>query len=123
MQKSTESGMQARMKKIMVSKVLNLRLTRSFKGTSAAPHHRCRARRVSGTFAHTRARPSETGTHSRDASIPRHTGLQCLCAVMMERSRLSRQPNSRARYYVHIYYDGHDYPDEASPSYNGYNHT
>jgi hypothetical protein len=42
---------------------------RSFKGTSAAPHLRRRARCVSGSFVHTRARPGETATHSRDASI------------------------------------------------------
>jgi hypothetical protein len=30
--------------------------------------------------------------------------------------------NAHAHYCAHIYHDGHDYPDEASPSYNGYNH-
>jgi hypothetical protein len=28
--------------------------------------------------------------------------------------------NARAHYYARIY---HDYPDKASPGYNGYNHT
>jgi hypothetical protein len=25
-------------------------------------------------------------------------------------------------YCAYIYYEDHDYPDETSPSYNGYNH-
>jgi hypothetical protein len=52
------------------SKVLNMHLTRGFKGASAAPHLRCRAHRVSETFTHMRARPSETTTHARNASVP-----------------------------------------------------
>jgi hypothetical protein len=40
-------------KKLMGRKVLNPCPTRGFKGTSAAPCLRRRARRVSGTFAHT----------------------------------------------------------------------
>jgi hypothetical protein len=51
-------------------KVPNLRPTCGFKGASAAPRLRRRARHVSGTFAHMRARPGETTTHSRDASVP-----------------------------------------------------
>jgi hypothetical protein len=31
--------------------------------------------------------------------------------------------DARAHYYARIYHDGHDYPNEASPNYNGYNHT
>jgi hypothetical protein len=54
----------------MESKVLNLRPTRGFKGARAAPRLRHRARRVSESFAHTRARPGETTAHSRDALIP-----------------------------------------------------
>jgi hypothetical protein len=54
----------------MGKKVLNSCLTRSFKGISAAPCLRRRARSVSGTFAHTRARPGETAAPSCDASIP-----------------------------------------------------
>jgi hypothetical protein len=52
------------------SKVPNLRPTCGFKGASTAPHLQRRARRVSGTFAHTRARPSKAAAHSRDASVP-----------------------------------------------------
>jgi hypothetical protein len=58
----------------MGSRLLNLRPTRGFKGASAAPRLRHRACRVSGTFAHTRARPDETTAHSRDASIPSEYG-------------------------------------------------
>jgi hypothetical protein len=54
----------------MESKVLNPCPTHGFKGASAAPRLRRRARRVSGTFAHTRVRPRETTAHSRDASDP-----------------------------------------------------
>jgi hypothetical protein len=42
---------------------------------------------------------------------------------MMGWSRPSRQPKMPAsHYYAHIYYEDHDYPDETSRSYNGYNH-
>jgi hypothetical protein len=40
------------------------------KGADATPHHRRQTRRVSGTFAHSRACPGETTAHSRDASFP-----------------------------------------------------
>jgi hypothetical protein len=43
---------------------------RGFKGASAAPRLQRRARRVSETFAHARARPDKIGAHSHDASIP-----------------------------------------------------
>jgi hypothetical protein len=31
--------------------------------------------------------------------------------------------NARAHYHTRIYHDDHNYPDKASPGYNGYNHT
>jgi hypothetical protein len=65
-----ERDASARGRKWWESKVLNLRVTRGFKGASAAPRLRHRARRVSGTFAHTRAPPGGTSAHSRDTSIP-----------------------------------------------------
>jgi hypothetical protein len=44
------------------------------KGANATPHLRRRARRVSGTFAHSRACPGETTAHSHDASVPTEYG-------------------------------------------------
>jgi hypothetical protein len=44
--------------------------TRFLKGTGLALHLRRRARRVSKTFAHSRARPSETAARNHDASTP-----------------------------------------------------
>jgi hypothetical protein len=43
---------------------------RFYRGAGANSHLRRRARRVSETFAHTRACPGKTAAHSRDASIP-----------------------------------------------------
>jgi type IV secretory pathway VirJ component len=40
------------------------------KGTGLTLHLQCRARRVSKTFAHSRARPSETAARNHDASTP-----------------------------------------------------
>jgi hypothetical protein len=40
------------------------------KGANTTPHLRRRARRVSGTFAHSRAFPGETTIHSRDTPVP-----------------------------------------------------
>jgi hypothetical protein len=69
-----KSWMRARRKKIMGSKVLNLCPAHGFKGASAAPRLRRRARCVSGTFAHKRAPPGETSAHLHDASIPAEYG-------------------------------------------------
>jgi hypothetical protein len=55
--KGTERRMRAWRKKIMGSKVLNLRPAHGFNGASAAPRLQHRARRVSGTFAHERTSP------------------------------------------------------------------
>jgi hypothetical protein len=44
------------------------------KGADATPHLWRRARRVSGTFAHTHTCPGETTTHSRDASVSAEYG-------------------------------------------------
>jgi hypothetical protein len=41
----------------------------ALKGTGLTPHLRCWARRVSKTPAHSRARPGETTTHSRNTSV------------------------------------------------------
>jgi hypothetical protein len=55
MQKSARSEMRAQ-KKTMGSKVPDSCPTRGFKGMSAPARLQCRARRVSETFAHARAR-------------------------------------------------------------------
>jgi hypothetical protein len=54
--------------------------------------------------------------------FPRNMDSQCLRAVMMERSRPSCRPRCPAHNCAHIHHDGQDYLDEASPSYNHYNH-
>jgi hypothetical protein len=72
--RARRAGSERDRKKTMESKVLNPCPTHGFKGASAAPRLRRRARRVSGTFAHTRVRPDETTAHSRDASIPAEYG-------------------------------------------------
>jgi hypothetical protein len=72
--RARRAGCERERKKTMGSKVLNPCPTHGFKGASAAPHLRYWACRVSGTFAHARAPPGETTTHSRDASIPAEYG-------------------------------------------------
>jgi hypothetical protein len=71
MWKSTESETRVQRKKTMGEAKSRTRARRAVKKRmSAAAHLKCRARRVSETFAQTRACPGETGAHSCDASIP-----------------------------------------------------
>jgi hypothetical protein len=69
-----------------------------------------------------RALAKQAPTHTTPRS-PRSADLQHPRAVMMERSRPSRRPKCPHPLLRPHYHDDHDYPDKASPCYNGYNHT
>jgi hypothetical protein len=61
-------------------------------GTGLTLHLRRRARRVSETFAPRARPPAEQPPATATPQFPRDADLHSLCAVMMERSRLSRLP-------------------------------
>jgi hypothetical protein len=86
---------------------------------------------VSETFAHTHARPGETGAHSCDASIlaeyenPQHPRVVILNSHVYHIGRDARVHHFACIYHVthdsRYNHDDHDYPSKTFPGYNGYN--
>jgi hypothetical protein len=93
----------------MGTKVPNPCPTHDYKGMSAAARLKCRACRVSETFAHAHTLPGETGAHSRNASIPaRYGNSQRPRAVISNGHVRHVSRDARVHHFTCIYHVAHD---------------